>query len=163
MTGPPLWQRAEPLRFRVSGHELECSFTLWSALKGPKPALPMDWESDGCSGGSPDAWRTWPRRRYFKLWPACVIHDYHYRYPKPGHAWDAEPLLLAGAAGRKYADDTLRQNIITLIRMQGGGRIQARRIAWLYWGRVRIWGVDSWQHWDHGKPLGFWARVREVY
>lgn len=153
MTGPPLWQSTEPPRFRVSGRELLCSSYLWNALKGPKPALPMDWESDGCSGGSPDTWRTW-RGRSFKLWPACVIHDHHYRHGVPG---------LSGAAARKYADDTLRHNITVLVRRQGGGRFTAQRIAWLYWGRVRIWGVSSWQHWDHGRPLGFWARVKEAY
>jgi hypothetical protein len=143
------------LEFRVSGDTRQCSFTLWSALKGPKPALPMDWESDGCSGGSPDTWRTW-RGRSFKLWPACVIHDYHYRY-------GLEVLGLSGAAARKYADDTLRENITTLVKLQGGGRFRARRIAWAYWGRVRIWGANSFQHFDNGKPLGFWARVREAY
>lgn len=149
-----------PSLFRVSGKELECSFTLWSALEGPKPALPMDWESDGCSGGSPDVWRTWRGLRIFKLWPACVIHDYHYREPVLQHT-AAE--LVRAVAGRKYADNTLYRNLYALVRMQGGGKFIARRIAWLYWGRVRIWGADSWQHWDDGKPLGFWARVREVY
>ncbi len=149
----PTTGRGPPV-FRVSGRELFCSLSLWSALRGPKPALPMDWESDGCSGGSPDAWRTWPRRRYFKLWPACVIHDYHYRQLV---------IYLVGAAARKYADDTIRENIKRLVRLQGGTASQARRIAWLYWGRVRIWGVDSWQHWGDDKPLGFWARVREAY
>lgn len=139
----------KPLAFNVSGDVLFCSFTLWSALLGPKPALPMDWESDGCSGGAPD---TFGR---FKLWPACVIHDYHYRYTTG---------LPNGWQGRKQADDALYWNLHTLVKLQGGGKLRAHRIAWAYWGRVRMWGQDSWQHWDHDdKPRGFWARLREVY
>lgn len=146
------------LQFNVGGQVLCASSTMWDALQGPKPDLPMAWESDGCSGGAPDTWRTLGGK-VFKLWLACVIHDYQYRY----RFYDSGRWL-TGAGGRKLADDTLRANIIALVKLQGGRSFTAHRIAWLYWGRVRIWGVDSWQHWGEGqRPKGFLARVREAY
>lgn len=143
--------RAVP--FRVSGRTMWCSRTMWERLEGPKPDDTLMFESDGCSGGAPDVYRTWTGRRY-KLWPACFIHDYHYRYPVLGD--DAE--------ARKLGDDVLRENIRRLVRLQGGGKWTAKRIAWLYWGRVRIWGASSWSHWGEGEePLSFGARMREVW
>jgi hypothetical protein len=140
------------LPFEVSGRILYCSRALWDAMEGPKPQ-PLQFESDGCSGGAPDVYRTWLGKAY-KLWPACFIHDYHYRYP----------VLASGAPGRKVADDTLRTNIKRMVRHQGGSKWTAKRIAWLYWGRVRVWGVDSYQNWDaDDKPLKFTARVREAW
>ncbi len=141
-----------PLAFRVSGRILYCSRRMWNAMEGPRPAVDL-FESDGCSGGAPDTYRTWTGKAY-KLWPACFVHDYHYRYP----------VLASGAPGRKRADDSLRVNIKRLVRMQGGSKWTAKRVAWLYWGRVRVWGVDSYQHWDKDdKPLKFGARVREAW
>jgi hypothetical protein len=140
------------LPFRVSGRVLYCSTNLWASLDGPKPAHGL-FESDGCSGGAPDVYRTWNGKAY-KLWPACFIHDYHYRYP----------VLDSGAPGRKRADDILRANIRRLVWLQGGSKWTAKRVAWLYWGRVRVWGVSSYQHWDEGdEPLGFLKRVREAW
>lgn len=146
------------LTFKVSGHELECSSRFWFALAGPLPELPTDWESDGCSGGAPDAWRTW-RGRHYKLWPACFIHDYHYRYGAEEHP-DVFP---SGAIGRLKADAFLRENLRRMIRFQGGGWIDQKRISWLYWGRVRIWGCTSWQGWNGNLPSSKWARFKDVY
>lgn len=142
----------DPLPFHVSGRVLYCSTRLWNRLQGLKPITTL-FESDGCSGGAPDTYRTWLGKAY-KLWPACFIHDYHYRYL----------VLPSGAPGRKRADDTLRVNIRALVKLQGGSRWTARRIAWLYWGRVRVWGASSWRHWAEGdEPLSFSARMREAW
>ncbi len=143
--------REGTLSFRVSGRRLQCSRRLWAPLDGPKPH-PELFESDGCSN-SPDVYRTW-RGKAYKLWPACFIHDYHYRYP----------VLGTDAQARKLGDDTLRSNIYTLVRLQGGTKWEARRISWLYWGRVRVWGASSWRHWGEGEePLSFSKRVREAW
>lgn len=156
---------AEVLGFKVSGREVFCSARLWEPLQGPKPELPMDWESDGCSGGAPDVYRTLFGRAY-KLWPACIIHDDHYRHRDAASALSilaGEAPHIRGAKARKLADDTLRANIVTLVKLQGGSAFTAHRIAWLYWGRVRIWGATSWGHWNGNRPLGFLSRVREAY
>jgi hypothetical protein len=151
---PELVKRAscKPLQFCVSGRVLFCSRKLWAAMEGPIPQ-PDLFESDGCSN-SPDVYRTWSGKRY-KLWPACFVHDYHYRYLTA---------LGTGALGRKRADYYLHQNIRTLVALQGGGKWDQRRISWLYWGRVRVWGATSWQSWIEGeKPLSVMARLKEAW
>lgn len=141
------------LPFRVGGRTLWCSRRTWNRLCGPKPKDTLAFESDGCSR-SPDTYRTLCRAR-FKLWPACFVHDYHYRH---------DVLLDPNAAGRRMADGVLRENIRRLVRMQGGGPLTAERIAWLYWGRVRIWGASSWRHWEEGRrPESWWRRLLEVW
>jgi len=146
-----------PVRtFVVGGNALEVGDAYWSLLEGPKP--PSGFACDGCSM-SPDAWTTW-RGRTYKLWPACVVHDYHYRT----RVLRVAGLLPGTAAGRKQADDALYRNITALVRAQGGTAFEAHRIAWVYWGRVRVWGAGSYQHWDEGaEPLSRWARIKEVW
>ncbi len=140
---------------QVSGRRLEVSRRLYDPLAGPKPEA--GFPSDGCST-SPDTWwlRTvfsgaWVRA---KLWPGCHIHDYHYREGPLAHNW----------GGRREADRVLRINVRRLMRAQGASRRKAERVAWLYWGRVRLWGASSYRHWDDGEqPLSKWHRFREAY
>lgn len=140
------------IAFDVSGEMLEVSSDLWLMLQGPKP--PAGYSCDGCSH-SPDRYISAIGRRIYKLWPACVIHDYHYR---------EATVLTRDAAGRAEADRVLYENLLTCVRYYGGSNFDARRIAWLYWGRVRMWGASSFQHWAQGaKPVGWWRRLREVW
>lgn len=141
----PRLSQPPPIIFEVSGHLLAVSDLLWRPLLGPKPA--EGFSCDGCSW-SPDKLG----RR--KLWPACVIHDYHYRSGLLGGTWHA----------RRLSDRRLARNLYTLLRMQGAGQTYAKLAARAYYGRVRIWGAGSYAYWDEGeKPRGFLARVREAW
>lgn len=158
---------ADVLRFQVGGRPLEVGAAVWAQLRGPKP--PEDFACDGCTL-SPDVYRTW-RGRTYKLWPACVVHDFHYRdtdlrwpgarTPDLAGVW---PVVPGNAAGRSYADSTFRYNLRVLIALQGGSRWDQRRLSWLYWGRVRIWSARLFRHWHKGaEPLSRWARIKEVW
>jgi hypothetical protein len=118
--------RMRHLVFQVSGTPRVVSRRLWYKLEGPLPGT--DFPCDGCSN-SPDFWGE------YLLWPACVIHDYHYREEIFGTDWRA----------RTKADAVFRRNMVTILRLQGCGRIRARRLAWFYWGRVRIWGQSAYR------------------
>ena len=136
--------------FHVAGEPLQVGAVFWEALEGPAP--PETFECDGCSR-SPDFYRTWTLKSY-KLWPACIIHDFHYRTGCLGGNWKA----------RWEADRIFRQNMVTLLRMQGAGAVRQRTLSWLYWGRVRIWGASSYRGWADGEePLNRLQRFREVY
>lgn len=140
---------AERYFLLVSGRRLMVSAWLWEQLEGPKPD--KDFPSDGCSW-SPDNWLT--LRRTYKLWPACHIHDFHYRCGPLGGTWEA----------RRQADIIFRRNLHRLLRAQGSGRFRARRLSWMYWGRVRVWGASSYQHWAEGaEPQGKLRRLREAW
>ncbi len=139
---------ADGVLFIVSGRPLRVSLHLWKAMQGD-PLPRGGYACDGCSN-SPDA------LGHLKLWPACVIHDHDYREKQKDQArnWHS----------RWRSDKRLRTNMTTLVRMQGGSKGHARRLAWLYWGRVRIWGGSSYQHWDEGEaPLGRWQLFREAW
>lgn len=134
--------------FRVSGEVLRVRRDWWMKLEKPgRSRLALgDFRSNGCSA-SPDKWRR------FKLWPACHVHDFEY----------SEQHAEGTAAGRREADARLRRNLRKLVLLQGGSRWSAEKIAWLYWGRVRIWGADHYA-WNEGaKPLSRWHRFREVW
>jgi hypothetical protein len=84
-----------------------------------------------------------------------VIHDFHYR---------TASALTRDAAGRREADRIFRENLRKCIAYSGGSKFDQRRLAWLYWGRVRMWGASSFQHWITGaKPIGWLKRLREVW
>lgn len=136
--------------FIVAGEKLGVSASYWDRLIGPKP--PSMWECDGCSN-SPDNYLTVTGRVY-KLWPACVIHDWAYR----------TGVLGGNAQGRWTADRHFRTNMNIQLKLQGAGGIRRSALCWLYWGRVRIWGAKAYRVWDEGEePLSLWQRVREVY
>lgn len=140
------------MRLLVSGKSLYVSAKLWLSLTGPRP--PRRFECDGCSW-SPDVYFPLGSSKTFKLWPACVIHDYHYR---------TESIFTRDAAGRAKADRILYENLKKCVAFSGGGRVAQHRLAWLYWGRVRIWGASAFQHWREGEePEGWLKRVREVW
>lgn len=138
-------------RFKVSGKELFVSARLWSELEGPLP--PAGFECDGCSH-SPDVYYPFGGTKTFKLWPACVVHDYHYRA--------ADVLEPRDADARAKADAILYRNLMRCIEHSGGSPFAQHRLAWLYWGRVRMWGAGAWQH-GVGKPKSWWKRLREVW
>lgn len=146
------------VRFYVAGQERVVGDRLWSRMRGPLPA--EDFACDGCSF-SPD------RLGGLKLWPACVVHDYHYRTAelRLDGLYTSETAPVPGtAAGRRYADWALYWNLYELVLAQGRGKAKAHAIASLYWGRVRVWGAKAFQHWDEGRePLSWWARIREVW
>lgn len=114
------------LIFQVSGKPRVVSRRLWNQLEGPRPG--EDFPCDGCSN-SPDYWKQ------FILWPACVIHDYHYREAVFGKGWRA----------RMKGDAIFRRNMVTILRLQGCGATEARSLAWFYWGRVRVWGRKAYR------------------
>ncbi len=120
---------------------------LWRNMRGP---LPLDgFVSDGCTCSPDSIWG-------MVLWPACVIHDYAYRVglPRQVRNWHS----------RWLADRTLRRNISRLIQLQWGGRIAAWLLAWVVWGRVRIWGCGCYQHWADGEEsLSRWLLFREAW
>jgi hypothetical protein len=119
--------------FRVSGRTLQFDRKLWDLLEGPKPE--EGWECNGCSF-SPDFWYSpWTKQKY-ALVMACIIHDWHYSKTKPlGPGWRA----------RMQADAILRRNLRIIVVYQGGTMGESERIAWLYWGRVRLWGRPAWR------------------
>ena len=144
----------EAKAFKVGGKRIAITSDLWFSLLGPRPN--HDFECDGCSN-SPDSYHT-ITGRVFKLWPACVIHDYHYR-TKGGLI-----SLTRDAAGRREADRIFRENLRLCIAHSGGSKFDQRRLSWLYWGRVRVWGAKAFQHWVEGaEPLGWFKRMREVW
>lgn len=117
----------EPRRIRlwVSGQFRWIPSDMWNSLKGPKP--PYMFENDGCSF-SPDTTTTGE-----VLWPACVIHDWHYHHgPSLG-------------LSRAKADAILRKNIGILLKMQGVGWWRRQWYAWTRWAAVRYLGGD---HYD---------------
>lgn len=134
------------LIFQVGGKSRACPRRWYAALEGPRPD-PQSFSCDGCSS-SPDVWRG------RLIWPACVIHDYHYRTGILGGTWRA----------RAKADRKFRRNTVTLLRKQKLGAAQSRAIAWLYYGRVRIWGAKAYRYWAPGEhALPWWRRVGEAY
>ena len=134
------------LIFQVGGKSQACPRLWYLCLEGPRPD-PQSFECDGCSS-SPDVWRG------MLIWPACVIHDYHYRTGILGGTWRS----------RARADAKFRRNTVTLLRKQGLGKRGAKAVAWIYYGRVRIWGAKAYRFWAIGeRPLPWWRRIGEAY
>lgn len=139
------YEHASFLTFRVSKQALDVSRRLWNLLRGPKPKA--GFACDGCSM-SPD------KIRKYKIWPACVVHDFHYEPDAPlGGTW----------YGRLVADRFLRDNIYDLMRAQGASHRFAKATSRLYYGRVRIWGAKAYFYAEGEEPLGFRQRLREIY
>lgn len=135
---------------KVSGEVLRVRWDWWLQLGAPVAryeGCPLHrFESNGCSF-SPDSWR------HRKLWPACHVHDFEY----------SEKYAVGTRAGRRAADARLRRNLCTLVRLQGGGRGEAARVSWIYWGRVRVWGADHYA-WKGGeRPESLLHRLKEAW
>lgn len=125
----------------VSGRRRLVRREWYDPLEGAKP--PEYFESNGCSY-SPD----WLRG--YLLWPACHLHDWAYDC---GGDW----------AARRQADAELYRNLLALLLEQGASRWLAYRVAWVYWGRVRLWGARPFTWADGAKPLSRWRRFREAW
>lgn len=82
---------------KVSGEIRYMDQKLWNRLAGPKP--PRSFENNGCSY-SPD------RILGYAIWPACVLHDWHYSGRVPG-------------MDKKTADKHFRTNLWRALRYQG--------------------------------------------
>lgn len=123
--------------FRVGNEVRTYPLEWWDALRGAHPD-PRDFGCDGCSF-SPD------RLFGIELWPACVVHDYHYR---------------AKIYFRRFADTCFYYNLLLVCRQQGAPAWLARCLAWLYWGRVRIWGGAAY---GGGCRTPLWRRLAEVW
>lgn len=124
---------ASVIEFKVSGRSLQFDRRLWFQLEGPKPQ--EGWECNGCSF-SPDFWLSIRTGKRYPLVVACVIHDHHYSEEKP---------LGAGWKARAESDAILRRNLRRVIVRNDGSLGESERIAWLYWGRVRLWGGRAWR------------------
>ena len=83
----------------------------WNRLIGPKP--PDGYATDGCSL-SPDYLATRP------VWPACIIHDWHY----------------TGVVSRWRADWRFLRNVYRLLA--GVSIVPRFGVSLMYW-----WGVRS--------------------
>jgi hypothetical protein len=136
---------ADRLIFNVSGSLRVVSRRLWNYLEGPRPGV--GFACDGCSN-SPDFWGE------YLLWPACIIHDYHYREAVFGTGWRA----------RSKADAVFRRNMVTVLRLQGCGFARSRRLAWIYWGRVRVWGRCAYRRGEGTEnALPWYKRLAEAW
>ena len=129
------------MKFKVSGEIRHYPKRLYNKLEGLKP--PEGFECNGCSC-SPDYWRGKP------IWVGCVLHDYAYVL---GNTW----------ADRYDADKNFYYNLKKILIEKGISNIEATSAAWLYWGRVRLWGAQHFNFSDKEEPLSFWQRFREVY
>ena len=135
--------RHDCIAFVVAGDRRMFPRAWWQALEGHE-LIPPGWSCDGCSR-SPDWWRG------YALWPACLIHDAHYEPGAP---------LGSNAAGRLRADRALRQNLATLLRLQGANEITAQAVSAFYWTHVRAYGTGAYFY--HRAPAGALARLRDV-
>lgn len=107
----------------VNGMPMTLRAALWDALEGPKPYA--GFINDGCTLVRDEV-------RDYKLWPACVIHDWHYS-PECALLEDDPP-------SRREADRIFRRNTYTLLRAQGAGRHSAYFYSWKRYLGVRAAG-----------------------
>ena len=103
------------ITFMVGGAHRSCMRETWDRLIGPKP--PEGYAADGCTL-SPDYVADRP------VWPACVVHDYHY----------------TGVVSRWRADWILMRNIYRLLRAEDFSVLPALFVSLTYWWAVRTRG-----------------------
>jgi len=119
------------IEFEVGGQKCRLPVTMWQQLVGPHP-LPH-FKCNGCTA-SPD-WLIKVRcglgLGLYAVWPACVIHDYHYN----------GRIRLT----RKEADDRFRENLWRVLRMQDCPAIRAWVVSRVYWAAVRLLGKDHYK------------------
>lgn len=123
------------MKFKVSGETRHFPAEYWLQLEGPKPPKPKEFECNGCSC-SPDYFK------HYDIWPACVIHDWHYGTSILGPNW----------AGRREADQILRRNLAKALALQGANKWYQWSIPYIYWGRVRIWAATHYAFSADEKP-----------
>jgi len=107
--------------FRVGGVSRAFPRASWDKLIGPKP--PEGFESNGCTC-SPDYLADRP------VWPACVIHDWHYA---------------TGKVSRWTADWRFFRNLYRLLRIGGLIFGAAFVLGLTYWWAVRTKGRAYWR------------------
>lgn len=108
------------VRVLVAGKWRECPAEVWAVLEGPLP--PEGWSGcNGCSG-VPDH-----TIGGYKVWPACVVHDFDYSHDSP-------------EIPRWKADAKFFRNIWRCLRVQKCPRHRAAYTAWIYWRGVRHLG-----------------------
>ena len=90
----------------------------WDKLIGPKP--PEGYATNGCTF-SPDYVADRP------VWPACVIHDYHY----------------SGVVSRWKADWIFMRNLYRLLRVGRFSPLPALGVSLIYWWAVRTKGKGA--------------------
>jgi hypothetical protein len=91
----------------------------WEALEGPHP--PSGFPNDGCT--------VVPQRHgRVALWPACVIHDWHY-----------SPLC-EEITFQIVADYKFMQNLYKVQRLQGVSRVRASAVALKRFAGVQKFG-----------------------
>lgn len=113
---------------------LDLPCDLTARMRGPRP--PARWQSNGCSF-APD----WIGPHF--LTPACHWHDWAYH--QGGDEND-----------RTWADRHLYLNLRTC-----GA---SRRLAFVYWSRVRWHGVRSFAYSDPSfRPRGLWAAMKLAF
>lgn len=100
------------ITFIVGGSPRVCFRETWDRLIGPKP--PEGYTTDGCTL-SPDYVADRP------VWPACVIHDYHY----------------TGVVSRWRADWIFMRNLYRLLRVEDFFFGSAVLVSVAYWWAVR--------------------------
>ena len=131
------------MKFIVNGRKRHYPEELWENLIGEKP--PPGFTCNGCTN-SPDYFR-----RFF-IWPACIVHDFHYSGVLGG-SW----------ASRREADRIFYKNLkIELIDQEAPWALSAT-LPWIYWGRVRLHGAGHYPFSEGESPQSWWQRFREVY
>ena len=128
--------------FQVSGKRRVIDPALWDELRGPKP--PENFESNGCTMST-------DRYGRVQLWPACVIHDWHYESGCLGKDW----------SGRRLADLIFYQNTMICCRMQGLGPVRSQWIAAMRWRAVRLLGARRYAFASAEVPQGTLQELQE--
>ncbi len=105
---------SDTISLLVSGVYRTLPKPIWDKLLGPKPD--EDFVNNGCTM-SPDMVMGKP------VWPACVIHDYHYNAPFK--------------TSRDVADRIFRENIKIVLQAYGMNFLLARLLAFFYYRAVR--------------------------
>lgn len=108
-----------PVRFYINGKAHFVRVSTWNRLLGPKP--PERYACDGCTGVPDSMWS-------FDVWPACVIHDWHYDPDGP-------------EIRRWVSDIVFGLNCYITLRIKGAGRILSASTAWSYYKGVAFLGA----------------------
>jgi len=113
----------------VSGRYRPYPRSMWKRLEGPKPW--PGWDDEGRSNGA-----TWAPDSILgkRVWPAAVIHDFHYNS--------------GGILPRRVADAVFRRNTKNCLEWDGVPPFFSGLLSLLYYLGVRTLGRGSYNEGD---------------